>query len=101
MQQQRQKQAAAATDVGGREVLSQDWWELKEDGELRGALLWRCACHGCDAQVFVGSHGRLGVAASVAPPLLPTLPACLPSLACVHHTFHNPQSLPPPLLPPQ
>lgn len=50
MQQQRRQQqgdggggggggipSAAGAAADGQEVLSQDWWELKENGELRGA----------------------------------------------------------------
>lgn len=30
----------AASCADGCEVLAQDWWEVKEDGELRGEVWW-------------------------------------------------------------
>lgn len=42
-QQRRQPDGAAAAAADGKEVLSQDWWELRDDGELRGKLA--CGTH--------------------------------------------------------
>ncbi len=38
LQQHPQVPGAQAAQGGGCEVLAQDWWELKEDGELRGMV---------------------------------------------------------------